>query len=135
MKKSEVKLDINEVLRTVNLLHLLDKKSHFLFGPRSTGKSTAIRRQLSQHATIINLLRVPVQSALLKNPGELEGMIDAANEQNSSYVVIDEIQKVPALLDEVHRLIEERKFKFLLSNSSHLCLTPPICLILENKFN
>jgi predicted AAA+ superfamily ATPase len=59
-----------------------------------------------------------VQATLLKNPSELEGMIDASTEVWTSLVVIDEIQKVPALLDEVHRLIEERGFTFLISVSS-----------------
>jgi len=118
MKNSQVVLQSPKIPRTVNLLHLLKKKSHFLFGPRSTGKSTAIGQQLNNKAVLVNLLRAPIQSTLIKNPGELEGIIDAINDSNTSIVVIDEIQKVPALLDEVHRLIEERNFRFLLSGSS-----------------
>ena len=118
MEKSQVAPQKRNVPRTINLLELLGKKSHFLFGPRSTGKSTAIGQQLGKKAVIVNLLRSAVQSTLLKNPEELEGIIDAAIDSNTSMVVIDEIQKVPALLDEVHRLIEERNFRFLLSGSS-----------------
>lgn len=118
MKKSQVAPKQTRIPRSINLRELLDKKSHFLFGPRSTGKSTAIDQQLSGRAIIINLLRAPVQSLLLKNPGELEGLIDAASEFETSLIVVDEIQKVPALLDEVHRLIEERNLRFLLSGSS-----------------
>lgn len=118
MEKSQVAPQKINVPRTINLLELLGKKSHFLFGPRSTGKSTAIGQQLGKKAVIVNLLRSSVQSTLLKNPEELEGIIDAAIDSNTSMVVIDEIQKVPALLDEVHRLIEERNFRFLLSGSS-----------------
>lgn len=118
MENSRVALKKNNVPRTVNLLELLIKKSHFLFGPRSTGKSTAIDQQLSKKAVVINLLRSSILSTLLKNPEELEGIIDAAIDSNTSIVVIDEIQKIPALLDEVHRLIEERNFRFLLSGSS-----------------
>jgi predicted AAA+ superfamily ATPase len=118
MTNSQVRPETLQIPRTINLLELLNKKSHFLFGPRSTGKSTAISKQLDGNAVIINLLRSSVQSTLLKNPNELEGMIDAANVDDHTLVVIDEIQKVPALLDEVHRLIEERKFRFLLSGSS-----------------
>ena len=118
MQNSQVARQKKNVPRTTNLQELLDKKSHFLFGPRSTGKSTAITQQLGKKAIIVNLLRSSVQATLLKNPEELEGIIDAAIDSNISMVVIDEIQKVPALLDEVHRLIEERNFKFLLSGSS-----------------
>ena len=118
MQNSQVARQKKNVPRTINLQELLDKKSHFLFGPRSTGKSTAITQQLGKKAIIVNLLRSSVQATLLKNPEELEGIIDAAIDSNISMVVIDEIQKVPALLDEVHRLIEERNFKFLLSGSS-----------------
>lgn len=118
MENSQVAPRQPTIPRTINLLDLLTKKSHFLFGPRSTGKSTAIDQQLGKKAVIINLLRSSVQSTLLKNPGELEGIIDASSDSKTSLVVIDEIQKVPALLDEVHRLIEERNFRFLLSGSS-----------------
>ena len=118
MGNSQVVPQKGIVPRTINLQELLSKKSHFLFGPRSTGKSTAIGQQLGKKAVIVNLLRSAVQSTLLKNPEELEGIIDAAIDSNTSMVVIDEIQKVPALLDEVHRLIEERNFRFLLSGSS-----------------
>lgn len=118
MDNSQVALQKQNITRTINLLELMNKKSHFLFGPRSTGKSTAIRQQLGEKAVIVNLLRTSVQTTLLKNPEELEGIIDASVNSNPSMVVIDEIQKVPALLDEVHRLIEERNFRFLLSGSS-----------------
>jgi predicted AAA+ superfamily ATPase len=73
---------------------------------------------LEDRAVVINLLRVPIQSRLLRNPGDLEGLIDAAPVKTRKRVVSDEIQKVPALLDEVHRLIEERGTHFVLSGSS-----------------
>ena len=105
--------------RKLNLSKLIEKKSHFLFGPRSTGKSSLIGTELVGKAIIINLLRAPVYSKLSIDPGELEGLIDAEESVfNKQVVVIDEIQKVPGLLDEVHRLIEERKIRFLLSGSS-----------------
>ena len=118
MKKTQVDPQKSNIPRTINLLELLSKKSHFLFGPRSTGKSTAIAQQIGPKALILNLLRSSLQSTLVKNPEELEGMIDAGGDSNVSLIVIDEIQKVPALLDEVHRLIEDRNFRFLLSGSS-----------------
>lgn len=103
--------------RSINLLELLDKKSFFLFGARGTGKSFLIRNTLGSEVVSINLLRAQFQMRLLKNPSELEEMIDAQNE-SPKLVVIDEIQKIPILLDEVHRLIEERNLTFLLTGSS-----------------
>ena len=105
--------------RVLKLQSLLEKKSHFLFGPRSTGKTSLIMAELKSKATVINLLRVPVMTRLSSDPGELESMIDADQQQTKKkFVVLDEIQKVPSLLNEVHRLIEERKMRFLLSGSS-----------------
>ncbi|MBI4406159.1 MAG: ATP-binding protein [Deltaproteobacteria bacterium] len=105
--------------RFLNLQALLGKKSHFLFGPRSTGKTSLINSELKSKATVINLLRVPIMTRLSSDPGELESIIDAEQAAvKKTFVVLDEIQKVPALLDEVHRLIEERKIRFLLSGSS-----------------
>lgn len=95
----------------------MKKQSFFLFGPRGVGKSFLIRHTLSEKALVINLLKTAYQTRLLRNPSEIEEIIDAAPEKNG-IIVIDEVQKIPALLDEVHRLIEERGLKFLLTGSS-----------------
>lgn len=106
--------------RHLQLPALLEKKSHFLFGPRATGKSTLIRTQLPGHALVINLLHSTYYLQLSTNPSALEQIIDFARLQNPnlSWIVIDEVQKIPALLDEVHRLIEEKQYRFLLTGSS-----------------
>jgi uncharacterized protein len=104
-----------EVERTIDLRELLQKKSFFLFGPRATGKSTLVKRQLSATATIIDLLDSRLFLRLSASPYELEAMIDAGD---SRLIVIDEIQRIPELLNEVHRLIENRKITFLLTGSS-----------------
>lgn len=105
--------------RKLNLVSLLEKKSFFLLGPRATGKSTLIRDELADRALIFNLLRSNLLLKLSNATWELEGMIDLAFSQRPyDYIVIDEIQKVPNLLDEVHRLIEEKKYRFLLTGSS-----------------
>lgn len=87
-------------------------KSFFLFGPRSTGKTTLIREQLSS-AKVYNLLSNKTYQKLLKNPELIE-----QEYSNEEVIVIDEVQKLPEILDEVHRLIEEKKIKFLLTASS-----------------
>ncbi len=102
--------------RTLDLNALLSQKSHFLFGPRATGKSSLIRHQLSGQATVINLLDSQIRLLLSASPHRLEELID--NENSNTYVVIDEIQLIPELLHEVHRLIEEKGHIFLLTGSS-----------------
>ncbi len=89
--------------RILNLSDLLKKKSHFLFGARSTGKSTLIEADLTD-VILIDLLHAATYQRLLKNPSDLEEIVLA---KPNKVVVIDEIQKLPVLLDEVHRLIQK----------------------------
>jgi len=105
------------IRRILQLEELLKKKSFFLFGPRSTGKSFLIDQQLQSTAMIIDLLQSDLFLRLSAHPSELEGMIDSYP-KNKKWIVIDEIQKIPALLDEVHRLIERKGLRFLLTGSS-----------------
>ncbi|MFO7558991.1 MAG: ATP-binding protein [Desulfobacterales bacterium] len=104
-----------EIERILDLKDLLRKKSFFLFGPRATGKSTLVSLQLSDSATIIDLLNSRFFLRLSAMPHDIEAIIDAGD---YSLIVIDEIQRIPALLNEVHRLIENRKIRFLLTGSS-----------------
>lgn len=99
--------------RTLDLAKLLEKKSHFLLGPRGTGKSSLIRSTLPE-ATYIDLLAEDTFDRLLRRPSALSEYVPSAARE----VVIDEIQRIPALLNEVHRLIEARKLRFLLTGSS-----------------
>jgi predicted AAA+ superfamily ATPase len=101
--------------RILSLPKLLEKKSFFLLGPRATGKSFLINTQLKDKALIINLLQSDFFLRLSVNPSELEDMIEA---NPHKIVVIDEIQRIPMLLNEVHRLIESKKIVFLLTGSS-----------------
>lgn len=89
-------------------------KSFFLFGPRGTGKSTWIRSQL-QPALILDLLEAETWQRLLARPGDLEQLVLAAP---PGPIVIDEVQRAPELLNEVHRLIENRGTVFALTGSS-----------------
>ena len=89
------------------------RKSLFLFGPRQTGKTTLIRRQLPA-ARVYDLLDSSVFLSLSQNPGRL-GEETSGRE---AVVVIDEVQRLPELLNEVHRLIEERGVRFVLTGSS-----------------
>lgn len=99
--------------RTLQLQELLRTKSFFLLGPRSTGKTTLIQHQLPD-ARFYDLLDRRVFSKLLKAPH----LIEEENQGDGKIVVIDEIQKLPSLLDEVQRLMGEHDWKFLLTGSS-----------------
>jgi len=99
--------------RIVNLNDLLGKKSHFLFGPRQTGKTSLIRHTL-EGVRVYDLLDSSVYLALSRNPGRIAEEIAPRDR----IVVIDEIQRIPELLNEVHRLIETRGIRFLLTGSS-----------------
>jgi predicted AAA+ superfamily ATPase len=90
------------------------RTSFFLFGPRGTGKSSWVRATMPD-AVIVDLLEADVGNRLLAAPERLEGMIPG---DHKGWVVIDEVQKVPALLDEVHRLIEKKRWRFVLTGSS-----------------
>lgn len=103
------------IQRQLDLKSLLNKKSHFLFGPRGVGKSSLIKHNLGDEAFIVDLLHSELYMRLMSNPSQLEAMI-AANPK--PFVVIDEIQRVPELLNEVHRLIENQQLRFLLTGSS-----------------
>ena len=103
--------------RKLNLASLLAKKSFFLLGPRSTGKSSLIEDQLASDSIVIDFLKGDLFLQLSSKPWELAAIIKAAD-QDFKYVVIDEIQKIPALLDEIHHLIEKQGLRFLLTGSS-----------------
>lgn len=105
------------LIRTLDLRALLQKKSFFLFGPRATGKSYLISKLFNQTSfLIIDLLESDKYLRLSSEPHKLENLINS--QEKVDLVVIDEVQRIPELLNEVHRLIEKRQFKFLLTGSS-----------------
>ena len=93
----------------------LPDRSFFLFGPRSTGKSTYLR-QVLPGAIYLDLLDSSLYLELSQSPHHLEALIGNCPEQ--TWVVLDEVQKIPALLNEVHRLIENKRWRFVLCGSS-----------------
>jgi uncharacterized protein len=107
--------------RILSLDEVLSHKSVFLLGPRQTGKSTYLRKRFPD-ALYIDLLDTRLQIALSRNPSRLRQMVEARRLVQSTdelLVVIDEIQKIPLLLDEVHRHIEEYpNDRFILTGSS-----------------
>ena len=89
--------------------------SIFLFGARQTGKSTILRQQFP-NSIFIDLLDTSVKSRFRRRPVLLyETLYD---KPEGTLVIIDEIPEVPELLNEVHRLISEKRFVFILCGSS-----------------
>jgi predicted AAA+ superfamily ATPase len=89
-------------------------KSFFLFGPRGTGKTTWVKSAFPK-AVYIDLLEAELFNDLTANPERLSNLIPS---DFRDWVIIDEIQRIPDLLHEVHRLIEAKKYHFILTGSS-----------------
>lgn len=89
-------------------------KSFFLFGPRGTGKTTWVKSTFPS-ALYLDLLEAEVFNDLLANPQRLENYIP---KDFTDFVIIDEVQRVPNLLNEIHRLMEKFRLKFILTGSS-----------------
>jgi predicted AAA+ superfamily ATPase len=105
---------VGPIVRRLLDLRLPRGKSAFLWGPRRVGKSFWIRQQLPA-APLLDLLQSDVYSEYASRPALLR---ERFAETRHPLVVIDEVQKIPALLDEVHWLIENRRQSFLLTGSS-----------------
>jgi predicted AAA+ superfamily ATPase len=90
-------------------------ETFFLWGPRQTGKSTLLRDRY-ENAVWIDLLKAEEYRRYLQQPELLRQ--ELADGDRDRQIVIDEIQKVPALLDEAHWLLENRGFQFALCGSS-----------------
>ena len=101
------------VPRALDIARLAKRKSLFLFGPRQTGKTALVRHALPS-AKVYDLLDAETFLALSHRPTRLGEEL----EPDDRLVVLDEIQKLPVLLDEVHRLIEQRNVRFVLTGSS-----------------
>lgn len=105
----------------LRLLKPSNNSSFFLFGARSTGKSTWIDTEfipkIGSNYFKINLLDDEAEELYLKNPSALLQQVNALS-QKPEWIIIDEVQKAPRLLDIVHNLIETKKIKFLLTGSS-----------------
>ena len=93
------------IRRVLNIKHLVEKKSHFLFGPRGTGKSSLLKHDLGHQALIIDLLHFETYIKLISNPSQLEAIIEL---NPKPFIVIDEIQRVPELLNTDFHSIENR---------------------------
>lgn len=96
------------------IMTIPQNKSFFLFGPRGTGKTTWVKTNFPE-ALYIDLLEAEVYNELLANPQRLGKMVV---KKSLKWIIIDEVQRVPELLNEVHRLIEAERYHFILTGSS-----------------
>jgi predicted AAA+ superfamily ATPase len=97
----------------------IDRSAHFfLFGPRGTGKSTLLHTSFSEATTLyFDLLQPEIEDEFARSPQSLRAKVLGAAPP-ITHIVIDEIQKVPKLLDVVHLLIETCDKIFILTGSS-----------------
>jgi predicted AAA+ superfamily ATPase len=103
-------------METIPRLLDLPEKSFFLFGPRGTGKSTWVQ-QVFPEATRLDMLQPDIFRTYSARPEQLREVVDGA--KPNQIVLIDEVQRVPALLAMVHSLMEEHKnLRFILTGSS-----------------
>ena len=91
-------------------------RSFFLFGPRGTGKSRWLADRFPEAAASFDLLDESVLLDLLADPAAFARRLDDL--RAGSWVIVDEIQRAPVLLNAVHRLIEKRRLRFALCGSS-----------------
>lgn len=106
-------------VRILNIDKIIARKSLFLLGPRQSGKSTYLKTKYGEAFTV-NLLKASEYLKFKNRPSlfaeEVEFQI---LKKNIKLIVVDEIQKIPELLDEVHRLIEDfKQVRFILTGSS-----------------
>ena len=105
------------IRRTLEIGNLLRERTVLLFGPRQTGKSTYVKRQLDCVEITYSLLDQGLLAAVLADPTIIRQEVEARGLRDC-VVCIDEIQKCPPLMDEVQLMMERRTIRFLLSGSS-----------------
>jgi len=89
--------------------------SFFLFGPRGTGKSTFVKKMINNSTLYVDFLDSETFRTFSAFPDMLINTVHATNPKQ---VIIDEIQKVPSILDVVHKLMEELQIRFIMTGSN-----------------
>ncbi len=108
---------MENIARYLNI-QLPPKQSAFLWGPRKTGKTTFLRKKFPESVSF-NFLETDLFFEVSKAPSLLrERILGLTSAQLGQPIILDEVQKVPAVMDEVHYLIEEKRLRFILCGSS-----------------
>jgi predicted AAA+ superfamily ATPase len=100
------------------IVDLPQRRSCLLLGPRQTGKTTLIRSLLPSDAWVLDLLHHDTFLRYAKDPSQFRREVEAKLRAGITVVFVDEVQRVPALLDEIHSLIESHGVRFILTGSS-----------------
>lgn len=100
------------------LLRLPARGSCLLLGPRQTGKSTLVQSVVPDGTWTVDLLRHDVFLRYTKAPAQFRQEAEDRIRRGTTVIFIDEVQRIPALLDEIHGLIERTKARFFLTGSS-----------------
>ncbi len=109
---------MDQTIRRLIHIDLPKGQSAFLWGPRKTGKTTYLKATFPDSLRY-DLLQTDLFLELAKRPFLLREQLLAADPRRMKEpIIIDEVQKVPQLLDEIHWLIENRKLRFILCGSS-----------------
>ena len=109
---------MDQTIRRLIHIDLPKGQSAFLWGPRKTGKTTYLKATFPDSLRY-DLLQTDLFLELTKRPFLLREQLLAADPRRMKEpIIIDEVQKVPQLLDEIHWLIENRKLRFILCGSS-----------------
>ncbi len=107
-----------QTIRRMLDIDLPPRQSAFLWGPRKTGKSTFLKRAFPE-SVVYDFLRTDLFIEFSKTPSLLrEQLLSEGNDILKQPVILDEVQKVPRILDEVHWLIENRGLRFILCGSN-----------------
>ena len=106
------------MIRKNRIINIPSNENNFLFGVRGSGKTDLLKQLFppSPLTLYIDLLDRTVYQSYLSNIGQFYERVNAF--RNDGLVIVDEIQKIPQLLDEVHRLIESSNRRFILTGSS-----------------
>lgn len=105
-------------IRRILTIDLPAKQSAFLWGARKTGKSTYLREAFPQ-SLVYDFLKTDMFFAFMKDPALLREHVLAQKEAVLKHpIILDEVQKIPHILDEVHWLIENKRLRFVLCGSS-----------------
>lgn len=107
-----------EIISRLLKINLPQKQSAFLWGPRKTGKTTYLKN-LYTESLVYDFLKTDLFLEFTKKPSLLREQLLAKNTEVLNFpVILDEVQKVPQLLDEVHWLMENKHLRFILCGSS-----------------
>ncbi len=101
------------------IIRFPEKSSFFLFGPRQTGKSTVIRERFQKDIFLIDLAQQETFSHYAKDPAVFrKDILKQAQMYGVTTFFVDEVQRIPDVLNDVHSLIESHALRFILTGSS-----------------